>query len=58
MEAKLEIKNFIGLSLQGCVSSPTELGIAGVGIKKSTELASFNAGWSGNLEVQDSQVYL
>lgn len=42
MKAKLETKNFIGFSLQGCVSSPAELSISDIVVMKSLDVGSFN----------------
>lgn len=42
MKAKSETKNFIGLSLQGCVSSQAELSISDVVVMKSLDMGSFN----------------
>lgn len=42
MKAKLETKNFTGLSLQGCVSSPAELSTSDVVVMKSLDVGSFN----------------
>lgn len=44
IEAKLKTKNFIDLSLQGCVSSAALLSISGVLVKKSIWLDSFKVG--------------
>lgn len=36
MELKLETKNSIGITIQGCVSSLAELRISGVGVRKQS----------------------
>ena len=49
-KAKLETKNFTGLSLQGCVSSPAELSISDVVVMKSLDVGSFNVRRSNIVE--------